>query len=183
MMRKIVSGLFITLDGVVEAPEKWNPPYYDDEMTQAVMPLISAAGAHLYGRRSYELFRSVFTGPAADRIPHAEMMSGAPKVVVSTTMADPDWGPTTVIGRDVAAELSELKRQPGGDITVGGSISLVRFLLGHGLLDELHLLVHPVVVGSGRRLFEDGAEPRPLTLKESRPHRNGVVALRYATAA
>jgi hypothetical protein len=87
VMRKIISGMFITLDGVVEAPQKWNPPYYDGEMTQAVMGQIAAAGTHLYGRRSYDLFRSVFTGPAAARIPHAQMMTSAPKVVVSATRA------------------------------------------------------------------------------------------------
>ncbi|SRR5712691_12789658 len=90
-MRKILAGLFITLDGVVEAPEKWNPPYYDDEMTQAVMPQIAGAGAHLYGRRSYELFRGVFTGPAAP--PHAGLMTSTPKIVVSATLERPDWGP------------------------------------------------------------------------------------------
>ena len=89
-MRKIIAGLFITLDGVVEAPEKWNPPYYDDELNQDVMPLLAAAGTHLYGRRSYELFRGVFTSPGAP--PHAAMMSATPKVVVSTTLTNPDWG-------------------------------------------------------------------------------------------
>jgi dihydrofolate reductase len=181
-MRKIISGLFITLDGVVEAPEKWNPPYYDDEMTQAVMPQIAAADTHLYGRRSYELFRAVFTGPGAARIPHAEMMTHAAKVVVSSSLDHPDWGPTTLISRDVAAELGELKRRPGRDISVGASVTLVRFLLRQGLLDELNLLVHPIVVGSGRRLFEDG-ESYPLKLLDSRRHRNGVVTLRYASAA
>jgi hypothetical protein len=72
-MRKIIAGMFITLDGVVEAPERWNPPYYDDELNQAVMPLLAAAGTHLYGRRSYELFRGVFTGPTAP--PHAQLMT------------------------------------------------------------------------------------------------------------
>jgi hypothetical protein len=85
-MRKIVSGLFITLDGVVAAPEKWNPPYYDDEMTRAVIPQLTEADTHLYGRRSHELFRAVFTGPGAARIPHAKMMTNAKKVVVSTTL-------------------------------------------------------------------------------------------------
>ena len=73
-MRKIIAGLFSTLDGVIEAPEKWNPPYYDDELNRAVMPLLADAGTHLYGRRSYELFRAVFTGPAAP--PHAGLMTG-----------------------------------------------------------------------------------------------------------
>jgi len=134
-MRKIIAGMFITLDGVVEAPEKWNPPYYDDELNQAVMPRIASAGAHLYGRRSYELFRGVFTGPA------------------------------------------------GGDITVGASGTLVRFLLRERLLDELQLLVHPVVAGSGTRLFEGYGGSLPLTLAHSRAHGNGVVALHYTPAA
>lgn len=177
-MRKIVAGLFITLDGVIEAPEKWNPPYYDDELSRAVMPLLEDAGTHLYGRRSYELFRAVFTGPAAP--PHADLMTATPKVVVSRTLRDPGWGPATVLSGDVAAGLSRLKDQPGKHIAVGASGTLVRFLLRAGLLDELHLLVHPVAVGAGRHLFEGAGAPVPLTLLESRRHRNGVVALRYA---
>lgn len=176
-MRKIIAGLFITLDGVVEAPEGWNPPYHDDEMSQAVMPPLAAAGAHLYGRRSYELFRGVFTGPMAP--PHASLMTSMPKFVVSATLDCPDWGPTTVIRGAVTTALSRLKEQPGGDILVGGSGTLVRFLLQEGLLDELRLLVHPVIVGPGRRLFEGGDQNLPLTLIQAHAHRNGVVALRY----
>ena len=180
-MRKIIAGLFITADGVIEAPQKWNPPYYDEQMNQAVMPRLAGAGLHLYGRRSYELFRAVFTGPSAP--PHAAMMTSTPKVVVSTTLADPDWGPTTVISTDAAAELGKLKQQPGQHIAVGASGTLIRFLLQEGLLDELQLLVHPVVAGTGKHLFEAGASQVQLRLLESRAHRNGVVALRYASAA
>ena len=111
-MRKIIAGMFITLDGVVEAPETWNPPYYDDELNQAVMPLLAAAGTHLYGRRSYELFRSVFISPAAP--PHAGMMTTTPKVVVSTVLTDPDWGPTTVISSDITTALTELGEKTEG---------------------------------------------------------------------
>ena len=179
-MRKIIAGMFITLDGVVEAPEKWNPPYYD-ELNQAVMPLLAAAGTHLYGRRSYQLFRGVFTGPAAP--PHAAMMTATPKVVISATLKDPDWGPTTVISSDITTALAKLKQQPGQDITVGASATLVRFLLAEHLLDELRLLVHPVVAGTGKRLFHEDSGRVPLTLLESRPHRNGVIELRYAPAA
>jgi dihydrofolate reductase len=179
-MKKIIAGMFITLDGVVEAPEKWNPPYYDDELNQAVMPLLAGAGTHLYGRRSYELFRGVFTGPAAP--PHAGIMISTPKVVVSTTLKDPGWEPVTVISGDITAALTRLKQQPGQDIAVAASATLVRFLLAERLLDELRLLVHPVVFGTGKRLFEADGGQVPLTLLESRPHRNGVVALRYAPA-
>jgi dihydrofolate reductase len=182
-MRKIVSGMFITLDGVVEAPEKWNPPYHDEELDQAVMGPIAAADTHLYGRRTYELYRSVFAGPAADRIPHAKMMTKTSKIVVSSTLADPDWGPTTLISHDVVAELSKLKQQPGNDIVVGASPTLVQFLLHAGLLDELRLIVHPIVVGTGKRLFEPGQGQVPLDLLEAKAHGNGIVTLRYARAA
>jgi dihydrofolate reductase len=108
-------------------------------------------------------------------------MTDTPKAVVTTrTLDDPAWGPTTVISGDVTAEIAALKRQPGGDVAVGASATLVRFLLQAGLLDELWLLVHPVVIGAGRHLFEDGDAQVPLTLLESRAHRNGVVPLRYA---
>jgi dihydrofolate reductase len=179
-MRKITAGLFITLDGVIEAPEKWNPPYYNDEMTQVVMGQMADAGTQLYGRRTYELFRTVFTGSSAP--PHGEMMTNAPKIVVSITLEHPDWGPTTLISSDVTAELTELKQQPGKNISTGASGTLVRFLLQQGLLDELNLLVHPVVVGAGKHLFEGGTSQVPLKLLESRPLSTGVVALRYAPA-
>jgi dihydrofolate reductase len=110
-------------------------------------------------------------------------MTSTPKIVVCTTLKDPDWGPTTVISSDITTALTELKKQPGQDITVGASATLVRFLLAEHLLDELRLLVHPVVAGTGRRLFPEGSSQVPLTLLESRPHRNGVIALRYTPAA
>ncbi|MBO0814470.1 MAG: dihydrofolate reductase family protein [Actinobacteria bacterium] len=179
-MRKITAGLFITLDGVIEAPENWNPPYYNDEMTQVVMGQMAEADTQLYGRRSYEMFRTVFTGPSAP--PHAQMMTSAPKIVVSTTLQHPDWGPTTLISSDITAELTKLKQQPGKNISTGASGTLVRFLLAQGLLDELTLLVHPVVIGTGTHLFEGGTGQVPLTLLESRSLSNGVVVLRHAPA-
>lgn len=94
------------------------------------------------------------------------MMTSTPKVVISTTLTDPGWGPTTVISSDVTAELAELRQQPGGTIAVAASGTLVRFLLAEGLLDELRLLVHPVVVGAGRHLFEGGGRV-PLNLAEA----------------
>jgi dihydrofolate reductase len=176
-MRKIIAGMFITLDGVVEAPEKWNPPYYDEELSRAVMPRIEAADTHLYGRRSYEMFRRVFTGPGAPA--HAPLMTSTPKIVVSGSLVNADWGPTTVLSGDVSSALARLKEQPGGDIAVGASGTLVRFLLREHLLDELHLLVHPVLAGSGARLFDGYRESPPITLAQCHAHQNGVVALRY----
>jgi dihydrofolate reductase len=180
-MRKIIAGMFMTLDGIIGAPEKWNLPYYDDEMTQTVASQLADSDLHLYGRRSYELYRMVFTGPHAP--PHAQAMTDAQKVVVSTTLGSADWGPATVIGENVKAELTKLKEQPGKNINVGASGTLVRFLLAEGLLDELRLLVHPIVVGSGERLFEGGSSAVPLQLLDARPHVNGVVAMHYAGAS
>ena len=112
-MRKIIAGMFITADGVVEAPENWNPPYYNQEMTDVVQGQMAGCDTHLYGRRSYELFRAVFTGPKAAHIPHAPLMNEALKIVVSTTLSQPDWGPTTLISTNVADQLHELKTRPG----------------------------------------------------------------------
>jgi dihydrofolate reductase len=179
-MRKLISGIFITLDGVVEAPHAWNPPYYNDEMTDVVQALLAASDTHLYGRRSYEMFHSVFTGAAANRIAHAPTMNETPKVLVSSTITAPDWGPTTLITGDVAAKIHALKQQPGKNINVQASGTLVRFLLENGLLDELHLLVHPVVVGTGTHLFEDGNHPVPLQLLDSMPFATGVIYERLA---
>ena len=170
--------MFITLDGVVEAPHKWNPPYYNQEMTDVVQAQLAASDTHLYGRHSYEMFRSVFTGPAAGRIAHAPTMNETPKVLVSTTITDPDWGPTVLIADDVAAAIQRLKNQPGKNINVGASGTLVRYLLEEGLLDELHLLVHPILVGTGRRLFDEGSHHVPLRLLESKTFTTGVIYLR-----
>ena len=179
-MRKLISGLFITLDGVVESPHSWNPPYYNDEMTAAVQTQLAASDTHLYGRKSYEMFRSVFTGPAAARIAHAPVMNETPKVLVSSTITNPDWGPTALITGNVAAEVHKLKQQPGRNISVEASGTLVRFLLQQGLLDELHLLVHPILVGTGRRLFEEATDQVPLRLLDSETFSTGVVYLRFA---
>ncbi len=179
-MRKLISGMFITLDGVVEAPQKWNPPYYNEEMTDVVQAQLAASDTHLYGRRSYEMFRSVFTGPAAGRIAHSPIMNETPKALVSTTITDPDWGPTTLITSDVAAEIQRLKEQPGKNINVEASGTLVGFLLEQGLLDELHLLIHPIVVGAGKRLFQERSHHLPLRLLESKAFTTGVVYLRLA---
>jgi dihydrofolate reductase len=181
-MRKIMAGMFMTLDGVIEAPEQWNPPYYNEEMTEAVQAQMAQCDTHLYGRKSYELFQGVFTGPNSEHIPHASLMTDAPKVVVSTTLQKLDWGPTTVIRDNVVEEITKLKELPGKHISVGASATLVGFLLENELLDELGIHLHPVVIGTGQRLFEDGDGPRTLRLTESKQFANGVVSLRYAKA-
>ncbi|MGV9537838.1 dihydrofolate reductase family protein [Streptosporangium sandarakinum] len=177
--RKIAAGLFVSLDGVVEAPETWHFPYLSEEMGAAVGQLYAEADTLLLGRVTYEAFAAVWphqTGEMADAI------NGIRKLVASTTLAEVGWTNAALIEGDVAAAVKELKGRPGGTISVAGSISLVRALLGAGLLDELRLLVHPLVAGAGQRLFPDGAAPVALKLARSVTFATGVLDLTYQPA-
>jgi dihydrofolate reductase len=181
-MRKIVAGLFISLDGVYEAPHEWHFPYFDDAMGKAVDEQMQAADAMLLGRVTYEEFASYW--PTSQDDPElAAYMNGTPKYVVSSTLKSADWQNTTLIdGDNVVAELKKLKQQPGKNIGITGSGTLVRTLLQEGLLDELRLLVHPIAVGSGKRLFPDGSAQTPLKLVDSQTFDTGVLYLTYAPA-
>jgi len=180
-MRKIVAGLFISLDGVVESPGEWHFPYFNDEMGEAVTAQMAAADTMLLGRRTYEEFAAYWPHQPSSVEP-ADHMNNTPKLVVSTTLKTLDWRNSTLIDRDVAETLTRLKQQPGKNIATTGSATLVRSLLRDGVLDELHLLVHPIVVGAGKRLFEDGIGRVPLTLVESKTFSTGVLSLTYAPA-
>ncbi|GAA1414828.1 dihydrofolate reductase family protein [Catellatospora coxensis] len=175
-MRKIVAGLFVSLDGVVEAPETWHFPYFDDAMGAAVGKLMEDSDVMLLGRTTYDGFAEYWPKSEDE---FAAVMNGRRKVVVSSTLQDPTWENTTVV-RDLD-ELRALKAEPGKDLGITGSVVLVRSLLRAGLLDELHLLVHPIVVGHGQRLFDDG-ETIPLTLVSSETFKTGVLNLVYAPA-
>jgi dihydrofolate reductase len=183
-MRKIAAGLFISLDGVVEAPEKWTGPYFNDQVGQAIGAMMAENDAMLLGRVTYDGFAAAFGGQSGGM---ADTMNNTPKYVVSTTLASADWQNSTLISGDVAAQVAELKRQPGKNIGMSGSSTLVNWLLHHELLDQLDLLVFPVVLGSGQRLFGDPGEPGepggqgqvPLTLAGSEAFGTGVVHLTY----
>ena len=176
-MRKIVSGLFISLDGVVESPEQWHFPYFNEEMGDAVQSMMSSGEAMLLGRRTYEEFAAYW--PTSTDGP-AEHMNGTQKYVVSNTLTSAEWQNSTLISGGVK-ELARLKEQPGGDLSMTGSGTLVTSLLREGLLDKLHLLVHPIVVGTGKRLFGDGSQV-PLRLTDSQIFSNGVLYLTYERA-
>jgi len=181
-MRKIVAGLFISLDGVVESPDKWHFPYFNDEMGAAVGAQMAAADTMLLGRRTYQEFASYWPHQASD-VPPADYMNNTPKLVVSTTLKAPlEWQNSTLISGNVAQELTRLKQQPGKNIATTGSATLVRSLLRDNLLDELNLLVHPIVVGSGKRLFDDGIGQVPLKLVDSKTFSTGVLSLIYEPA-
>ncbi|MFD8756287.1 dihydrofolate reductase family protein [Kitasatospora sp. NPDC059577] len=176
--RRITAGLFISLDGVVEAPETWHFPYLNEEMGAVVGGLAAAADTLLLGRRTYETFAATWPHQTGDM---ADALNAVRKLVVSTTLTEPEWNNSTVLDGDLVAELTELKRQPGRDISVTGSIMLTRSLLRAGLIDDLHLLVHPVVLGSGIRLFTE-QDRIPLRLAHSATFRTGVVHLHYQQA-
>ncbi len=180
-MRKIVAGLFISLDGVVEAPETWHFPYFDDEMGAAVAAQMAAADTLLLGRHTYEEFAAFWPNQSNDD-PTAATMNNTPKVVVSTTLDAATWQNSTLIRENVAGAIADLKRQPGTQIGMTGSATLVRWLLRERLLDELWLMVHPIVVGSGKRLFPDGSDRIPLKLASSQTFSTGVVSLMYQHA-
>jgi dihydrofolate reductase len=179
-MRKITAGLFISLDGVVESPDKWHFPYFNDEMGEAVGASMAESDTMLLGRQTYQEFASYWPQQPSD-VPPADFMNGVAKLVVSTTLGpDLEWQNSTLV-TDVS-ELAKIKEQDGRNIGITGSPTLVRSLLAEGLLDELTLLVHPIVVGSGKRLFADTDAPIPLRLVESVTFSTGVLKLTYAPA-
>ncbi|MGN9783063.1 dihydrofolate reductase family protein [Nonomuraea sp. ZG12] len=180
-MAKIVSSFFISLDGVVESPDQWHFPYWNDEMGAVVEAGMQSAAAMLMGRKLYDEWSTYWTTTDTDQ-DVAKALSGTPKYVVSNTLETADWDNTTVISGDVAARLSELKERIDGDIQMSGSATTVRWLLANGLLDELKLLVHPIAVGHGQRLFED-TPTHPLKLVKSETFQTGVLNLTYVPDA
>jgi dihydrofolate reductase len=179
-MGKIVSNFFISLDGVVESPDKWHFPYFNDEMGAAIGRGVETTAAFLMGRVLYEEWAGYW--PTSDDDTFAPFINSVPKYVVSNTLKEAAWNNTTVVSGDVATRLREIKEGAEGNLTMSGSPTLVRWLLANDLLDELHLLVHPIVVGHGHRLFED-TPTHPLRLIGNETFTTGVVYLTYAPAA
>jgi dihydrofolate reductase len=177
-MRKVVAAEFVSLDGVFEAPDQWHFPYFDDEMGQEIGRAMAASDAILMGRVLYEEWADFWPRQDPEENPVAARMNGVRKYVVSTTLKEPlGWDNSTLVKENVAEEIAGLKRQTGGDISISGSSSLVRSLLQYGLIDELRLMIHPVVVGRGKRLFEEGGERIALELVDSKTFSTGVVGL------
>ena len=180
-MRKVVSGLFISLDGVVEAPNEWQFDNFDAEMAASLGEYITTVDTVLLGRVTYQEWASYW--PTATDEPFASHINNTPKYVVSTTLDKVEWKNSTLIrGASLTSEIARLKQQPGKDIGVEGSPTLVRSLLQNGLLDELTLMIHPVVVGHGKRLFNDGKELKRLKLVSSKITSTGVAILTYQPA-
>jgi dihydrofolate reductase len=185
-MRKIVAGLFISLDGVVEEPGDWHFPYFNDEMGAAVTATLGAADIVLFGRRTYDSFAGAWPEREAAGEEDAEMakaLGDVRKIVASNQPLEFTWRNSEQLEGDLVETVTALKNEPGeGTIGLSGSVSVVRQLLAAGLLDELHLLVHPIAVRKGMRLFDEGETPIPLTLLSSETFKTGVLNLVYGPA-
>jgi dihydrofolate reductase len=181
-MRKLKSNFFISLDGVVESPDQWHFPYFDDVMGAAVGAAFATADAMLMGRVLYEEWAAYWPEHADE--PFGDVINPIKKYVVSDSLQAAEWENTEVIrGHEAAEKLTEIKSRDGGDIAMSGSATTVRWLLREGLLDELNLLVHPIVVGEGRARLFAADEPRlPLELLSSETFATGVLNLSYAPA-
>lgn len=181
-MRKVSAWLFMSLDGVVEAPNEWQFDVMDDDMMADITSQTDAEDAMLLGRVTYQEWAPFW--PTSTDEPYASHINNMPKYVVSTTLDKVDWGkwekPTLIKG-NLVEEITRLKKQPGKNIGVGGSPTLARSLLQEDLLDELKLMVHPVLVGNGKRFFSDG-DLKKLKLVDSKITGTGVVILTYQPA-
>jgi len=185
-MRKITAGLFMALDGVVQDPQNWHFPYFNDEMGVAVSEQLGNADTILLGRKTYDSFAGAWPDRETAGEADAEMaraLGDARKIVVSRQRLTFTWRNSEQISGDLVAAVTALKNEPGkSDIAMSGSVSIVRQLLAAGLLDELHLLVHPIAMGAGIRLFDENERPIPLKLISSATFKTGVLNLVYAPA-
>lgn len=175
-MSKVVVTMFMSLDGVLDEPQNWSFPYWNDDIAKFKTDELLATDAHLLGRVTYEGFAAAWPS-RSDEAGFADRMNSLPKYVVSTTLEKADWNNSTIIHENVADAISELKQQYDQDILVAGSATLIQTLLAHDLVDEYRLLVYPIVLGKGKRLFQDGSEAK-LKLVESKSL-GSVVLLRY----
>lgn len=174
---------FVSLDGVFENPS-WTFDYgFTDGMHRALADMTNPSSAILLGRVTYEMFAPAWSGRTVEDDPSAPFFNDTPKYVVSSTLSSADdWQNSTVLGAYDPQAVRKLEDEVGG-IYISGSGTLVRALLADGLVDELHLLVYPVVLGSGSKLFPDGAQRTPLALAGQEAFENGVLHLTYTPAA
>lgn len=175
-MRKVIATEYVTLDGVMDEPGTWSFPFWNDELAKYKYDELFASDALLLGRVTYQGFAAAWptmtgTGDFGER------MNSLPKYVASRTLNTVEWNASLIKG-DVAEEVAKLKQQPGQDILLAGSGDLLHTLMQHGLIDEYRLLLHPIVLGSGKRLFREG-NSTTLKLIETQTFSSGVIALSY----
>jgi dihydrofolate reductase len=171
-MRKLVESTFVTLDGVIENPQNWSPPYWDDEHADYARKLLWDADALLLGRKTYDGFAQAWP-PRAGADDYTDRINAMPKHVASRTLTDTTWN-ATVLDGEAADAVAKLKEQPGQNLLKFGTGVLDRTLMEHGLVDEFHFWVFPVLAGSGHRLLE-GFDTTHLKLLNTSTFRSGIV--------
>jgi dihydrofolate reductase len=196
-MRKVIVNEFMTLDGVVQAPGGadedpsggfehggWHMPYMDEVAQKEVLEGINEAGGFLLGRRTYEIFAAYWPNAPEEEQVIAEPLNTKPKYVASTTLSEPlEWQNSTVLQGDIAEAVPALKQEDdGGDLHVIGSSELVRELIANDLVDELRVMIDPLVVGGGKRVFNDDGAFRPWRLVDSQVTTTGAILATYASA-
>jgi dihydrofolate reductase len=192
---RLTMTMFVSLDGVAQGPGApdedrsggfdlggWVVPYNDDAVLEAIVGFFSEADAFLLGRRTYEIFAAAWPKVTDPDDPIASRLNGLPKYVASRTLEEASWEGTTILTGDLATEVAELKRRPGRELQLHGSISLVQALMQHDLIDEYRLLTNPVVLGKGKRLFAEGVKPAALKPVDHRSSPSGVSIDTYAAA-
>ena len=174
-MRRVVVTEYVTLDGVFEEPGEWSFPFWNDEAFQYKYDELFASDVQLLGRLTYEGFAQAWP-TMSDEQGFADRMNTMPKYVVSATLQNPTWTNTSVIRENVPEAVAQLKEEPGQDILVAGSGQLVHTLLEHGLVDEFRFMVHPIVLGKGKRLFHERCV---FNLTDTKRFSSGIVVLTY----
>jgi dihydrofolate reductase len=177
-MRKIVVTEFLSLDGIMGEPQEWSFPYWNDEISKFKRTELFASDTLLLGRVTYEGFAAAWPG-RTDEEGFADRINNLPKFVVSKTLQKADWKNSTIIQNNLVAEVTKLKEQPGQEIMIAGSATLIESLMKEHLIDEFSLLVYPIVLGKGKRLFKDGIEAK-LKLIEEKKYDTGVILMRYS---
>jgi dihydrofolate reductase len=195
-MRKVIVTEWMSLDGVVQAPGAadedttggfqhggWHLPYFDDLSQKWVVETLTAAGGFLLGRRTYEILAAYWPNASEEEQVVAEPLNTRPKYVASGTLTEPlEWQNSTVLQGNVAEAVAALKQEDGGDLLVIGSSELVQTLIEHDLVDEFRVMIDPVVVGGGKRIFRDDGVLRPLRLVEHKVTTTGAIVATYAPA-
>jgi dihydrofolate reductase len=180
-MRKVVVSEFVSLDGVMEDP-MWTFQFGSEEQDKFKFAELKASDALLLGRVTYEGFAAAWPNMIEETGEYGEWMNGYPKHVVSTTLEEVNWNNSSLIKGNIAEEVSRLKQQPGKDILVFGSCSLAQTLMELDLIDEYRLMIYPVVLGSGKRLFGDGVGKKVLKLTDTNTFSSGVIVQTYQPA-
>jgi len=183
-MRKIIVSTWLTLDGVFDAESmgQWFAPYDSEDRQTYIRDGILHSGAFIFGRKTYEMLAPYWSSLKNNEMGVADQLNNSPKYVVSTTLQKADWNNSTIINGQVMDEIAQLKKTPGKDIQIEGSADLIKSLAAANLIDEYRFLVHPVIMGSGKRFFQDSEQMAGLQLVKTQTLDKGVVLLCYQPA-